>query len=177
MVKEKNLTGIDIVTPTTCACTRSARMRRAACPISFPSAPTRWKVLGARVQGTLGVDEMGIAGACAGAPVPLGQCGPSTSLRGGRRNLLEAKSCPSAGPAEGRFGEFTGLMAACTGPQRAHQRLMMRKAPIYYALHMPWKYLAGRPTRYQAIRRALRTAGVQVKDINVTFGGRASGTP
>jgi 2,5-furandicarboxylate decarboxylase 1 len=39
---------------------------------------------------------------------------------------------------------------------------------------MPWEntWLAA-PTRYQAIRRALRTAGVQVKDINVTLGGRA----
>jgi 2,5-furandicarboxylate decarboxylase 1 len=39
---------------------------------------------------------------------------------------------------------------------------------------MPWEntWLAA-PTRYQAIRRALKTAGVQVKDINVTLGGRA----
>jgi 2,5-furandicarboxylate decarboxylase 1 len=39
---------------------------------------------------------------------------------------------------------------------------------------MPWEntWLAA-PTRYQAIRAALRTAGVQVKDINVTLGGRA----
>jgi 2,5-furandicarboxylate decarboxylase 1 len=49
-----------------------------------------------------------------------------------------------------------------------------RKDAMYYALHMPWEntWLAA-PTRYQAIRRALRTAGVQVKDINVTLGGRA----
>jgi 2,5-furandicarboxylate decarboxylase 1 len=39
---------------------------------------------------------------------------------------------------------------------------------------MPWEntWLAA-PTRYQAIRRALKTAGVQVKDINVTLGGCA----
>jgi 2,5-furandicarboxylate decarboxylase 1 len=37
---------------------------------------------------------------------------------------------------------------------------------------MPWEntWLAA-PTRYTAIRRALRSAGVQVKDINVTLGG------
>jgi len=29
------------------------------------------------------------------------------------------------------------------------------------------------PTRYAAIRQALRTAGIQVKDINVTLGGCA----
>jgi 2,5-furandicarboxylate decarboxylase 1 len=39
---------------------------------------------------------------------------------------------------------------------------------------MPWEntWLAA-PTRYAAIRQALRTAGVQVKDINVTLGGCA----
>jgi 2,5-furandicarboxylate decarboxylase 1 len=39
---------------------------------------------------------------------------------------------------------------------------------------MPWEntWLAA-PTRYAAIRRALKTAGVQVKDINVTLGGCA----
>jgi 2,5-furandicarboxylate decarboxylase 1 len=49
-----------------------------------------------------------------------------------------------------------------------------RKDAIYYNLHMPWEntWLAA-PTRYAAIRQALRTAGVQVKDINVTLGGCA----
>ena len=39
---------------------------------------------------------------------------------------------------------------------------------------MPWEntWLAA-PTRYTAIRQALRTAGVAVKDINVTLGGCA----
>ena len=52
--------------------------------------------------------------------------------------------------------------------------ITMRRDAIYYALHMPWEntWLAA-PTRYTAIRRALRTAGVQVKDINVTLGGCA----
>jgi 2,5-furandicarboxylate decarboxylase 1 len=50
----------------------------------------------------------------------------------------------------------------------------MRKDAIYYNLHMPWEntWLAA-PTRYAAIRQALTTAGVQVKDINVTLGGCA----
>jgi len=48
----------------------------------------------------------------------------------------------------------------------------MRRDAIYYALHMPWEntWLAA-PTRYAVLRRALKTAGVQVKDINVTLGG------
>jgi len=50
--------------------------------------------------------------------------------------------------------------------------ITMRKDAIYYALHMPWEntWLMA-PTRYTQIRRALKTAGVQVKDINVTLGG------
>jgi 2,5-furandicarboxylate decarboxylase 1 len=50
----------------------------------------------------------------------------------------------------------------------------MRKDAVYYNLHMPWEntWLAA-PTRYTAIRTALRTANVQVKDINVTLGGCA----
>ena len=52
--------------------------------------------------------------------------------------------------------------------------ISMRKDAIYYNLHMPWEntWLAA-PIRYTAIRQALRTAGVQVKDINVTLGGCA----
>jgi 2,5-furandicarboxylate decarboxylase 1 len=52
--------------------------------------------------------------------------------------------------------------------------ISMRRGAIYYNLHMPWEntWLAA-PTRYAAIRQALRTAGVQVKDINVTLGGCA----
>ncbi len=50
----------------------------------------------------------------------------------------------------------------------------MRKDAIYYNLHMPWEntWLAA-PTRYAAIRQALKTAGIIVKDINVTLGGCA----
>ena len=76
---------------------------------------------------------------------------------------------------EGRFGEFTGLMGGLHwNPVVRIKAITMRKNPMFYFLHMPWEntWLAA-PTRYQAIRRALKTAGVQVKDINVTLGGRA----
>src|SRR4029434_8150879 len=50
----------------------------------------------------------------------------------------------------------------------------IRKYSSAHNLHMPWEntWLAA-PTRYTAIRQALKTAGVQVKDINVTLGGCA----
>src|SRR4029079_18393404 len=52
--------------------------------------------------------------------------------------------------------------------------ISMRKDAIYYNLHMPWGNTGlPPPTRYAAVRQALKTAGVQVKDINVTLGGCA----
>jgi 2,5-furandicarboxylate decarboxylase 1 len=76
---------------------------------------------------------------------------------------------------EGRFGEFTRLMGGLHwNPQVRINAVTMRRDAVYYALHMPWEntWLAA-PTRYNAIRAALKTAGVQVKDINVTLGGCA----
>src|SRR6185369_11951675 len=73
------------------------------------------------------------------------------------------------------FGEFTGLMGGLHwNPNVRIKAVLMRRDAVYYALHMPWEntWLAA-PTRYAAIRRALKTAGVQVKDINVTLGACA----
>ena len=52
--------------------------------------------------------------------------------------------------------------------------ISMRKDAIYYNLHMPWEntWLAA-PTRHTSIRTALKTANINVKDINVTLGGCA----
>ena len=90
--------------------------------------------------------------------------------------VLEAEVLPTGWTwPEGRFGEFTRLMGGLHwNPLVRIKAIAMRKDAIYYNLHMPWEntWLAA-PTRYAAIRQALRTAGVQVKDINVTLGGCA----
>ena len=90
--------------------------------------------------------------------------------------VLEAEVLPTGWTwPEGRFGEFTRLMGGLHwNPLVRIKAISMRKDAIYYNLHMPWEntWLAA-PTRYAAIRQALRTAGVQVKDINVTLGGCA----
>src|SRR5580692_10619115 len=90
--------------------------------------------------------------------------------------VLEAEILPTGWTfPEGRFGEFTRLMGGLHwNPLVRIKAISMRKDAIYYALHMPWEntWLAA-PTRYTAIRQALRTAGVTVKDINVTLGGCA----
>jgi 2,5-furandicarboxylate decarboxylase 1 len=50
-----------------------------------------------------------------------------------------------------------------------------RQNPIYYALHMPWEVAwLMIPTRWSQLRAAMRAAGVQVKDMNVTLGGAGS---
>ena len=90
--------------------------------------------------------------------------------------VLEAEILPTGWTwPEGRFGEFTRLMGGLHwNPLVRVKAIAMRKDAIYYALHMPWEntWLAA-PTRYTAIRQALKTAGVQVHDINVTLGGCA----
>jgi 2,5-furandicarboxylate decarboxylase 1 len=90
--------------------------------------------------------------------------------------VLEAEILPTGWTwPEGRFGEFTRLMGGLHwNPLVRVKAISMRKDAIYYNLHMPWEntWLAA-PTRYAAIRQALKTAGVQVKDINVTLGGCA----
>jgi 2,5-furandicarboxylate decarboxylase 1 len=135
------------------------------------------EVLGAGFRAPIGVDEMGITGGIRGAGVALGQCKTiDMPYIADSEIVLEGEILPIGWTQpEGRFGEFTGLMGGLHwNPNVRIKAIMMRKNPIYYALHMPWEntWLAA-PTRYQAIRRALRTAGVQVKDINVTLGGRA----
>ena len=90
--------------------------------------------------------------------------------------VLEAEILPTGWTwPEGRFGEFTRLMGGLHwNPIVRVKAVLMRKDAIYYNLHMPWEntWLAA-PTRYAAIRQALKTAGVQVKEINVTLGGCA----
>jgi len=88
--------------------------------------------------------------------------------------VLEGEILPTGWTwPEGRFGEFTRLMGGLHwNPLVRIKAISMRRDAIYYALHMPWEntWLAA-PTRYTSIRRAMKSAGIQVKDINVTLGG------
>jgi 2,5-furandicarboxylate decarboxylase 1 len=90
--------------------------------------------------------------------------------------VLEGEILPTGWTQpEGRFGEFTRLMGGLHwNPIVRIKAITQRSDAMYYALHMPWEntWLAA-PTRYAAIRAALRNAGIQVKDINVTLGGCA----
>ena len=120
---------------------------------------------------------MAIAGGLRGEAVELAPCSTiDMPYIADAEIVLEAEILPTGWTwPEGRFGEFTRLMGGLHwNPLVRIKAISMRKDAIYYNLHMPWEntWLAA-PTRYAAIRQALRTAGVQVKDINVTLGGCA----
>ncbi|MGQ0524912.1 MAG: UbiD family decarboxylase [Betaproteobacteria bacterium] len=178
MVKEKALTGIDIVTPNNMRLfAQRAYEAGRACPISISIGTHPFEIMGSGFRAPLGVDEMAVAGGIRGAPVELAMCETiDLPCIADAEIVLEAEILPTGWVnPEGRFGEFTRLMGGLHwNPLVKVTAITMRRDALYYALHMPWEntWLAA-PTRYQAIRRALKTAGVQVKDINVTLGGCA----
>jgi 2,5-furandicarboxylate decarboxylase 1 len=178
IVKEKSLTGIDIVTPNNMRLfAQRALERKEALPISISIGTHPIEITGSGYRAPLGVDEMGIAGGLRGAPVELAPCQTiDVPYIADAEIVLEAEILPTGWTwPEGRFGEFTRLMGGLHwNPLVRIKAISMRRDAIYYSLHMPWEntWLAA-PIRYTAIRQALKTAGVQVKDINVTLGGCA----
>ncbi|HEY7301400.1 MAG TPA: UbiD family decarboxylase [Xanthobacteraceae bacterium] len=178
IVKEKNLTGIDIVTPNNMRLfAQRAYAAKRPLPISISIGTHPIEITGSGYRAPLGVDEMAIAGGIRGAPVELAPCETiDLPYIADAEIVLEAEILPTGWTwPEGRFGEFTRLMGGLHwNPLVRIKAISMRKDAIYYNLHMPWEntWLAA-PTRYAAIRQALRTAGVEVKDINVTLGGCA----
>jgi 2,5-furandicarboxylate decarboxylase 1 len=178
IVKEKNLTGIDIVTPNNMRLfAQRAYENGRPLPISISIGTHPIEITGSGYRAPLGVDEMAIAGGLRGAPVELAACETiDLPYVADAEIVLEAEILPTGWTwPEGRFGEFTRLMGGLHwNPLVRIKAITMRKDAIYYNLHMPWEntWLAA-PTRYAAIRQALKTAGVPVKDINVTLGGCA----
>lgn len=178
IVKEKALTGIDIVTPNNMRLfAQRAFEAGRPLPISISIGTHPLEIMASGYRAPLGVDEMQIAGGLRGAPVELAPCETvDVPYIADAEIVLEAEILPTGWTwPEGRFGEFTRLMGGLHwNPLVRIKAISHRKDAIYYALHMPWEntWLAA-PTRYAAIRQALRTAGVNVTDINVTLGGCA----
>src|SRR6266699_1861898 len=171
-------TGIDIVPPNNMRLfAQRAYENGRALPISISIGTHPIEITGSGYRAPLGVDEMAIAGGLRGAPVELAPCTTiDLPYVADAEIVLEAEILPTGWTnPEGRFGEFTRLMGGLHWNQLVRiKAISMRRDAIYYNLHMPWEntWLAA-PTRYAQIRQALRTAGVQVKDINVTLGGCA----
>jgi 2,5-furandicarboxylate decarboxylase 1 len=178
IVKERNLTGIDIVTPNNMRLfAQRAFEAGKSLPISISIGTHPIEIMGAGYRAPLGVDEMAISGGLRGEPVALAQCQTiDMPYIADAEIVLEAEILPTGWTyPEGRFGEFTRLMGGLHwNPLVRIKAISMRRDAVYYALHMPWEntWLAA-PTRYTAIREALKIAGVRVHDINVTLGGCA----
>ena len=178
IVKEKALTGIDIVTPNNMRLfAQRAFEAGRPLPISISIGTHPIEIMGSGYRAPLGVDEMAIAGGIRGAPVELAPCSTiDVPYIADAEIVLEGEILPTGWVyPEGRFGEFTRLMGGLHwNPLVRIKAVSQRKDALYYALLMPWEntWLAA-PTRYAAIRQALKTAGVNTVDINVTLGGCA----
>src|SRR6187551_634820 len=178
IVKEKALTGIDIVTPNNMRLFAQRALERGEpCPISISIGTHPFEITGSGYRAPLGVDEMAIAGGLRGEAVQLAPCSTiDVPYIADAEIVLEAEILPTGWTwPEGRFGEFTRLMGGLHwNPLVRIKAIAMRKDAVYYNLHMPWEntWLAA-PTRYTAIRQALKTANVQVTGLNVTLGGCA----
>lgn len=175
MLKEKTLSGIDIVTPNNLRMfTKRALERGEPLPISISLGVHPSDFMCAAYRGPLGLDELTIMGGARGAPVELGTCITSDlPYLADAEIVLEAEILPTGWTwPEGRFGEFTQLMGGLHwNPLVKVNAITMKANPIYYSLHMPWEVVwLGAPQRYAALRDALKAASIVVHDINVTVG-------
>jgi 2,5-furandicarboxylate decarboxylase 1 len=143
MVKERNLTGIDIVTPNNMRLfAQRAFERGEALPISISIGNHPFENLGSGFRAPLGTDEMGIAGGIRGKAIELAQCETiDLPCIADSEIVLEGEILPTGWTQpEGRFGEFTRLMGGLHwNPVVRINAITMRKDAIYYALHMPWE--------------------------------------
>ena len=176
LVRERNLTGIDIVTPND--------MQRLALesykdgkslPISINLGTHLAVNVAATYRAPLGQNELAIAGGIAGEAIRLTPCETiPVPCIADAEIVLEGEILPVGWTKpEGRFGEFTRLMGGLHwNPQVRIKAISMRRDAVYYALHMPWEViLPGAPNREAAVRRAFRTASLDLVDVNITPGG------
>jgi len=178
MIKERNLTGIDIVTPNNLRhyAERAYKAGRSL-PISISIGAHPVEMIWAAVHTAIDVEEMTLSGGSRGAGVALGQCKTcDLPYIAGSEIVLEAEILPTGWTEpEGRFGEFTYLMGGLHwNPNVRVNAILMRRDAMYYSLHMPLEvtYLSA-VVFPRFIRRALQAAGINVVDINVTIGGSA----
>ena len=176
LVKEKALTGIDIVTPNNLRrFAEKAFARGEALPISINIGTHPIEVIAATYKAPIGVSEVAIAGGMRGEGLALTPCKTvDIECIADAEIVLEAEILPTGWTRpEGRFGEFTRLMGGLHwNPLVRVKAVAMREDAVYYALHMPWENIwPSGPIYEAAIRRVCHEAGVQVTAVNITPGG------
>jgi 2,5-furandicarboxylate decarboxylase 1 len=176
MLKEKNITGIDIVTPNNLRrYAERALQRKEPLPISIAIGTHPYEMLASTFKAALGQNELAYAGGLRGAPLRLspGETIPVPCIADAEI-VLEGEILPEGWiHPEGPFCEFNRLMGGLHYNPRVKIKAMMhRREPTYYALHMPWENIWMSAPIYEAAAwRVLREAGVSATAINVTPGG------
>jgi len=176
MLKEKNLTGIDIVTPNNLRkFTERAMQRKKPLPISVSIGVHPYEMVASTFKANLGVNELTFAGGLRGRPLQLadGETIPVPCIADAEI-VLEGEILPDGWIyPEGPFCEFNRLMGGIhKNPHVRIKAIMHRKDAVYYALQMPWENIwMSAPIYEAAARRVLNEAGVQATAINVTPGG------
>ena len=176
LIREKNLTGIDLVTPNDLR--RIAENNTVAgrsTPISISIGTDPAVTLATSYRPPVGVDEIEIAGGIIGDAVRLTPCQTiDVPCIADAEIVLEAEILPTGWTKpEGRFGEFTRIMGALHwNPHIRINAVYTRKDPIYWALHTPWEvsWLSA-VIQEASLRRSLYEANINVSAINVTPGG------
>ncbi len=176
MLKEKNITGIDIVTPNNLRryAERALQARRPL-PVSIAIGAHPYEMLVSTFKASLGSNELGYAGGLRGQALALapGETIPVPCIADAEI-VLEGEILPEGwSHTEGPFCEFNRLMGGVHyNPRVRIKAVMHRRDPIYYALHMPWENIWMSAPIYEAAAwRVLREAGVSATAINVTPGG------
>ena len=176
MLKEKDVTGIDLVTPNNLRrYAERALSEKKPLPVSISIGAHPCEMIASAFKASLGSNELTYAGGLRGEPVALaaGETIPVPCIADAEI-VLEGEIIPEGWTQpEGPFGEFNRLMGGLHyNPRVKIHAIMHRRDPIYYALHMPWENIwLSAPIYEAAAWRVLREAGVSATGINVTPGG------
>src|SRR4029077_10840220 len=176
MLKEKNITGIDIVTPNNLRkFAERALQRKKTLPISVSIGTHPYELVASTFKANLGVNELTFAGGLRGQSLQLadGETIPVPCIADAEI-VLEGEILPEGWiHPEGPFSEFNRLMGGIHMNPRVRIKAMMhRRDAIYYALHMPWENIWMSAPIYEAAAwRVLHEAGVLAPAVNVTPGG------
>jgi 2,5-furandicarboxylate decarboxylase 1 len=176
MLKERNITGIEIVTPNNLRrYAERALAKKKPLAISMSIGVHPYEMIASTFKASLGTNELGYAGGLRGRPLRLaeGETVPVPCIADAEI-VLEGEILPEGWVhPEGPFSEFNRLMGGLhRNPRVRIKAIMHRKDPIYYALHMPWENIwMSAPIYEAAAYRVLREAGVVATAVNVTPGG------
>ncbi len=176
MLKERNITGIDIVTPNNLRrFAERALAEKKPLPISVSIGAHPYEMVASTFKAGLGVNELSFAGGLRGEPLRLaeGETVPVPCIADAEI-VLEGEILPEGWVhPEGPFCEFNRLMGGLhMNPRVRIKAIMHRQDAMYYALQMPWENIwMSAPIYEAAARRVLFEAGVQTVAVNVTPGG------